>query len=262
MPEINAEGWSIRLKFIGSLTRAEATFLVPQARKWLGTHFWLVEDKTVAEVLVVSPSFRPMLRSRPMTQPATPRLSYEQYCAIETTQPYTVRHEFHDGVIYAMAGGTEDHSKLQSAWLQMANNALEDRLDCVAHGSDLRIYIEAEHTAVFPDASIICGALEQHHASPVSTALNPVVLLEVTSESSADYDRETKADWYRQIPSLRCYCIMSHETPSIRVHQRGPTGWVTREYGAKETVTLEPLSLIFEVGHLYRRTSLAGLRSL
>lgn len=53
MREINAEGWSIRLKFSESNTHAEATFLVPQAPKWLGTHFWLVEGKPVAEVLVM-----------------------------------------------------------------------------------------------------------------------------------------------------------------------------------------------------------------
>jgi Uma2 family endonuclease len=190
-----------------------------------------------------------------MPQTALPRLSYPEYCAIETTSPYSVRHEYHDGVIYAMAGGTEDHSKLQTAWMQMASNALEDRLDCVVHSSDLRIYIEAETTAVFPDASIICGPFEQHAGSPVGTALNPAVLLEVTS-GSGEYDRETKAGWYRQIPTLREYWIVSHEERLVTVHQRDAAGWTVREYGAGESVRSETLGQTISVDRLYRRTSL------
>jgi len=78
------------------------------------------------------------------------------------------------------------------------------------HSSNLRIYVEASGLATFPDGTVICGPLEQHGPSPKATALNPAVLLEVTSDSSEEYDNGEKLTHYRTIPSLRDYVIVSH----------------------------------------------------
>src|ERR1044071_9980216 len=96
------------------------------------------------------------------------------------------KHEFFDGEIYAMAGGSEEHSALGAEVVRLLGNAVKP--PCRVHTSDLRIYVEAVGLATFPDASVICGPLQQHAPSPVATALNPLVLLEVTSDSSEEYD--------------------------------------------------------------------------
>jgi Uma2 family endonuclease len=126
------------------------------------------------------------------------------------------KHEFFDGQIYAMAGGTEDHSALSvavTAALLAATRGGPGRV----HSSDLRIYVEAIGLATYPDGSVICGPLEQHRASPKATALNPTVLIEVTSDSSEDYDTGFKLEAYQTVPSLRDYVVVSHRERRIRL---------------------------------------------
>src|SRR5262245_32394054 len=109
------------------------------------------------------------------------RYTYAQYVALEKESP--TKHEFFDGEIYAMADGSEDHSALAANVIAALVSAVGDR-PCRVHTSDLRIYVEAGGLATFPDGSVICGPLQQHEPSPVATALNPSILVEVTSVPS------------------------------------------------------------------------------
>ncbi|MCR9164086.1 MAG: Uma2 family endonuclease [Nannocystaceae bacterium] len=149
------------------------------------------------------------------------RYTYAEYVALEESSP--TKHEFLDGEIYAMAGGSEDHSALAAEVLRLLGNAAADR-PCRVHTSDLRVYIEARGLATFPDGSVICGELEQHPPSPRATALNPSVLLEVTSDSSEDYDTGLKLECYQSIASLQEYVVVSHRERRITVHRRMPGG--------------------------------------
>src|SRR5438132_7924358 len=108
------------------------------------------------------------------------RYKYSDYVALELQS--TTKHEFLEGEIYAMAGGSEEHSALSAEVIRILGNAIGKR-PCRVHTSDLRIYVEAAGLATFADGAVICGALEQHEPSPKATALNPTVLLEVTSDS-------------------------------------------------------------------------------
>src|SRR5919205_1014002 len=111
------------------------------------------------------------------------------------------KHEFLDGEIWAMAGGSEDHSKIQTNTIGLLHRFVKE--PCFVHGSDLRIYVEADTVdgglATCPDVSGVCGPLEQHEPSLDATALNPTVLVEVTSKSSEGYDTITKLECYRTI---------------------------------------------------------------
>src|SRR6476619_848085 len=149
------------------------------------------------------------------------RYTYADYVALELES--STKHEFLDGEIYAMAGGSEDHSALAAQVLRALGNAIGDR-PCRVHTSDLRIYVEAVGLATFPDGSVICGPLLQHPPSPNATALNPSVLLEITSDSSEEYDTRDKVEYYRTIQSLREYVIVSHRERRITVHGRSGDG--------------------------------------
>ena len=153
------------------------------------------------------------------------RYTYADYVGVEKYSD--VKHEYLDGEIYAMAGGTEDHSAISASVIASLLGAVGDR-PCRVHTSYLRIYVEAVGLATFPDGSVICGPLEQHPPSPESTALNPAVLVEVTSDSSEDYDTTTKLEAYRTIPSLREYVVVSHRDyardlakPAVRIDAVG-----------------------------------------
>ena len=160
-----------------------------------------------------------------MVIPRLHRYTYAQYCGVEQDSP--IKHEFLDGEIYAMAGGTEDHSALAANVIVALGAALGDR-PCRVHTSDLRIYVEAAGLATFPDASVVCGPVQHHPPSPNVTALNPAVLVEVTSDSSETYDTGTKLEMYRTIPSLREVIIVSHRERRITIHRRiDDTRWTS-----------------------------------
>lgn len=182
------------------------------------------------------------------------RFTYRDYVAVETDS--TTKHEFLDGEIYAMAGGTEDHSILALEILRKLAGAIEDK-PCRAGGSDLRIYVESVGLATFPDGSVICGPLVQHPPSPAATALNPMLLLEVTSDSSEDYDTTEKLQFYRTIPTLRTYVIASHRERRITVHARGDDGaWSTRTAISGGRVAIESLATELIVDEIYAKSSI------
>jgi Uma2 family endonuclease len=181
------------------------------------------------------------------------RYTYAQYVALERDSP--TKHEFFDGEIYAMAGGSEDHSALAVNVLAALLGAVGDR-PCRVHTSDLRIYVEAVGLATFPDGSVICGPLQQHAPSPVATALNPLVLLEVTSDSSEEYDTSAKLEAYQTIPTLREVILVSHRERRITIHRRDTAGaWMMRVAIAGGRITVESLGTELIVDAIYRNSS-------
>ena len=183
------------------------------------------------------------------------RYTYADYVALEASSP--TKHEYYQGEIYAMAGGSEEHSALAAEVLRALGNALGDR-PCRTHTSDLRIYVEATGMATFPDGSVVCGKLEQHAPSPRATALNPTVLFEVTSDSSEEYDTTTKLESYLTVPSLRDYLIVSHRERRLTLYSRtSEGGWETRVAIAGGKVTLSSLGAELVVDELYRASSIA-----
>jgi Uma2 family endonuclease len=183
------------------------------------------------------------------------RYTYADYVALETQSP--TKHEFLDGEIYAMAGGSEEHSALAAEILRLLGNAIGDR-PCRAHTSDLRIYVEDAGLATFPDAAVICGPLAQHGPSPRATALNPTVLVEVTSDSSEEYDTTTKLEAYRTIPTLRAYLVVSHRERRLTLHERASDSpWATRVAIGGGRLTVAALELELAVDELYRGSAIS-----
>lgn len=187
------------------------------------------------------------------------RYTYKEYVELELHSP--TKHEFLDGEIYAMAGGSEDHSALAAEVLRALGNAVEER-PCRVHTSDLRIYVEAVGLATFPDGAVICGQLEQHEPSPNATALNPMVLLEVTSDSSEEYDTGDKLSYYRTIPSLKEYIVVSHRERRITVHQRQADPatqaevWLARVAIAGGQVEVPSIGISLSCDRVYRNSSI------
>ena len=181
------------------------------------------------------------------------RNTYADYVAVEQTS--SSKHEFFDGQIYAMAGGSEEHSALAAEVLRALGNAIGDR-PCRTHTSDLRIYVEAAGLATFPDGAVICGPLQQHGASPKATALNPLILVEVTSDSSEEYDTGLKFEHYRSIPTLRDYVVVSHRERRITVHHRDDDQWNTTVALAGGEVSVDSIAARLRVDEIYRGSSI------
>jgi Uma2 family endonuclease len=183
------------------------------------------------------------------------RYTYAEYVAFESAS--AEKHEFLDGEIYAMAGGSEEHSALSAAMVRLLGNVIGER-PCRVHTSDLRIYVESAGLATYPDASVIRGPLEQHEPSPEATATNPTVLVEVTSDSSEEYDTGAKLEYYRTIPTLREYVIVSHRERRITVHTRAADAqWTIDDAMGGGEVAIPSLDAELSVDEVYRNSAIA-----
>jgi len=175
-------------------------------------------------------------------------LSPEEYLALERSSER--RHEYADGEIFAMSGGSEEHSLLAGNVIREIGNAVSDR-GCRVLTSDMRIKITARNRYVYPDASVVCdrSAFEDDKRD---TLLNPLVLVEVLSDSSEAYDRGDKFAQYRTIPSLSEYVLLSQKEPRIEVFTRQPDGgWMLRSYGPGERAALTSLACELDVDRAY-----------
>ena len=183
-----------------------------------------------------------------MTEPARRRFSFREYVRLEEYS--NVRHEFLDGVIYAMAGGTPMHAALAARVIRRLGAKLEGK-GCEVFTSDLRVRVTATGLATYPDVTVVCGRLEGDPEDP-ATVLNPRVLIEVTSDSTAEYDRGEKLDHFRKIASLREVVLLSHERPAAEVWKRDEAGtWSSDTIAAGESVQLPSIGCELAIDDLY-----------
>jgi Uma2 family endonuclease len=186
-----------------------------------------------------------------MTQPVRRRYTHAEYLDLETFS--NVKHEFLDGEIYAMAGGTVDHAALAMAVGRLLGNALEGR-PCRVFSSDLRVRVLATGLATYPDVSVVCGPVERDPGDRHAVT-NPIVIVEVLSESTADYDRGEKFEHYRRLASLREYALIDSRGVAAEARHRTPDGsWSAETAGPGGRVSLPSLALALAlaVDDLYR----------
>jgi Uma2 family endonuclease len=136
-----------------------------------------------------------------------------------------------------MAGATWEHTLIKDNTARELGQQLKDG-PCRVLTSDMRVKVDATGLYTYPDIVVAC---EKPHFEDelFDTLKNPRVLIEVLSESSKDYDRGTKFEMYRQIPSLQEYVLIAQDRPLVERHVRRSNGdWVLTEFGVI-TQTLE-----------------------
>ncbi len=132
------------------------------------------------------------------------------------------RSEFLAGEVFAMAGGSVNHSLIKANMMRCLGNALlREGKGCRVFDSDLRVKVPATGLRTYPDASVICGPVEIDPEDDAGeTVMNPGLLVEVLSDSSERYDRGTKFGHYQSIPSLKQYVLVSQNQPKVEVFLR------------------------------------------
>lgn len=179
--------------------------------------------------------------------------TYGDYLMLEADEP-AQRHEFIDGEIVAMAGGTGLHSALIAA----VSGELYAQLrgtPCGLRESNQRIQVRATGNAFYPDAVVVCGEAEViHEIRGGDSLLNPSVIVEVLSPSTEDYDRGGKFDDdYRFIPSLREYVLVAQDEAMIEIRSRDAAGdWSSQKFQTGEKVTLAAIGAFLDVDTVYR----------
>jgi Uma2 family endonuclease len=152
------------------------------------------------------------------------RHSYQDYLAVEEVS--TVKHEFLDGEIYAMAGGSVRHAALSAAALASLHAQLQGR--CRVYSSDLRVRVLATGLASYADVAVVCGPV-QTDPEHAETVTNPTLLVEVLSPGTIDYDLGEKFEHYQQIPSLQAVVYVWQDRRQIELRERTPDGSWRRE---------------------------------
>lgn len=137
--------------------------------------------------------------------------------------------EYFDGHVFAMAGGTPEHNLVGTNLIRELGNQLEEK-PCRVFGSDQRIRIPATGLDTYPDISVICGELERDDEDPRALR-NPVVIIEVLSESTEAYDRGDKFAHYQTLASLQEYILVASDRPRIERFTRRSdgSGWLYEE---------------------------------
>lgn len=161
-----------------------------------------------------------------------------------------LKHGYLRGEVFARTGGTPQHSALAARVTAILSRELEGR-PCRVFNSDLRVRVEATDLATYPDVSVVCDGIETA-ADDDHAIVNPVVLVEVSSNSTETYDRGQKASHYRRIPSLRAYLLVSQHEPHLELFVRRDDGtWSLLEAEAEQRLPIEPLGVEIAVDEVY-----------
>ena len=155
-----------------------------------------------------------------MTVAARTSFTETEYLALEKASDR--KHELVDGAIVAMAGARPPHNALASN-MSAALVVLTRGRGCLTLNSDQRVHVPATKLYTYPDVTVACGERRYDDADPPSL-LNPTLVVEVTSDSTEDFDRGKKFLHYQSIAELRHYVIISHGARRIDHFRREGDG--------------------------------------
>lgn len=184
------------------------------------------------------------------------RYTVEDYLALEAKSE--TRWEYFDGEVVDMAGATLNHNRIA----RNVTNSLERKLEgqpCEALPADMRVKVPKALPYRYPDASVVCGKIELEKLGALELLLNPVLLVEVLSESTEKYDREGKFLAYQSIESFQEYLLIEqaryHVTQYVR---QGDGAWLRRDFiGSEAEVKLASVNCTLTVAEIYRDVVIA-----
>jgi Uma2 family endonuclease len=194
-----------------------------------------------------------------MSSTANRRHSLVEYLEMERLSD--VKHEFYDGEIFAMAGGSREHNYIYASLMRLIGNALEDG-PCVNFGSDLRVRLSSG-LFTYPDVTIVCDARE-FAPEDRDALVNPNAVIEILSPSTAHYDTGKKFRWYQETPSIQEIVFVAQKEPRIQVFRRDGSGWKYDEAAALDkTIQLETGGVMLPLVEVYRNVEFpeAGVTS-
>jgi len=177
-------------------------------------------------------------------------LSYRDYINVEETTG--IRHEYHNGTVVAMSGGTIEHSIISGNVFALFKNILrEKKKGCKPLNSDAKLHVEASNKFLYPDIMVICGEFEKSQ-SEVSSVVNPTVVFEVLSKSTEAYDRGDKFYFYRQIPSLKEYILIDQYNPLVDIYSKQGDLWgIKRVEGLNNRLEVTSLDSYINLNEVY-----------
>ncbi len=188
-----------------------------------------------------------MVAANDTPSPLTP----DEYFAWEEQQ--REKHEYIDGRVYAMSGGSVNHGRIAIRLTAMFDAHVGD-LTCIPGNSDIKIHIAGTQDYTYPDASVTC---DDRDKSTPNYFTYPCLIVEVLSKSTEAYDRGRKFRLYRQNPVLQDYLLVSSTHVEIDLYRKTPAGqWMVLNYRPGDTIELQSINLSFPIEEIYRGLTL------
>ena len=179
-------------------------------------------------------------------------LSPEEYLTIERNAEF--KSEYFDGVAYAMAGGSERHNLITGNLVTELNVQLR-AAPCRVYPSDMKVRLPNSKRFFYPDVSVICGET-QFADEERDVILNPVLIVEVLSESTEAFDRGKKFSSYQQIESLREYLLVAQDEFVVEHYLRQEDGWLyTKASGLDSALDLPALNCRMALSDIYNKVT-------
>jgi Uma2 family endonuclease len=173
-------------------------------------------------------------------------ISPEEYLDIERQSP--TRHEYRRGLVYAMAGGTDNHDRIALNLLSLINLHLGDS-DCRFHSGNVKVNYQDEFY-YYPDAFVTCDPRDR---TDRYLKRHPKLIVEVLSPSTQTFDQGEKFEDYQQIESLEEYILISQESQRVECRRRTAANtWETTVYEPGDHVVLKSIGLEVAIANLYR----------
>lgn len=176
-------------------------------------------------------------------------MTIEEYLAFEETA--LEKHEYFNGEMYAMAGGSIAHSQVCGNAFAALHTALRGK-ECQAFESNLRVLVPRTGLFAYPDAMVVCEPLERVEGR-TDTITNPKVIVEMLSDSTEAYDRGGKFRNYQSITSVEEYVLITQYGPTVDVFRpQADGGWLlTPASGMEAVATLHSIGCELQIADLY-----------
>ena len=175
----------------------------------------------------------------------------EEYTRLELTA--VDKHEFHDGEILAMSGGSPEHSLIVANTIREVGVRLKGK-PCRNYDSNLRIRVPNSRHYLYPDSSIFCAPLEYDPEDPTRQSVtNPRIIIEVLSPTTEGYDRGEKFAQYRRLESLTEYVLISQSSALVETYVRREAGaWLLTPFaGLEAVVALRGVAIELPLSEIY-----------
>jgi Uma2 family endonuclease len=181
-----------------------------------------------------------------VTKDNFPRFTPEEYFQWEEGQQH--RHEYINGEVYAMSGGTQNHGRIASNIIFILKGHLRGG-GCQVGNSDCRVNIVETNDFVYPDVSVAC---DERDLTAIQAIKYPCLVVEVLSPGTANYDRGDKFRTYRRSPILQDYLLVDAEKIAIDLYRQNELGnWEIINYQAGDMIELQSINLSCLIENIY-----------
>ena len=183
------------------------------------------------------------------------QISPEEYLIGERESD--IRHEYFAGEIFAMAGASREHNQISTNIVRLLGNQLLEK-PCSVFAGDMKVKIQKKKKYSYPDIVVVCEK-EEYEDEHNDVLLNPVVLIEILSDSTEAYDRGDKFSHYQDIPSFTEYILVSQYTLKMERFARQPDkSWVYTIYqGEEDILSVETIDCDLPLAEVYRKVRFA-----